>query len=139
MDCPACKGPMVVAEYERIELDYCTECFGVWFDAGELDLLLERLALDGTSFTMAEIMALPEKKVGEKARSCPICRRKMRKVVIGSRPEVLIDVCPRGHGIWFDGGELNQVIRQLADAQPGTADRHGRIVAFLGEAFSARE
>ena len=139
MDCPACKGVMVVVEHERIELDYCTECFGVWFDAGELELLLERLALDGSAFTMDEIMALPDKKVTEKARPCPICRKKMRKVVIGSQPEVLIDICARGHGLWFDGGELNDVIRQLADTDYGTSGKQGRVIAFLGEAFKARE
>ncbi|MBL7120221.1 MAG: zf-TFIIB domain-containing protein [Dehalococcoidia bacterium] len=139
MDCPACKGVMVVVEHERIELDYCTECFGGWFDAGELELLLERLALDGSAFTMDEIMALPDKKVTEKARPCPICRKKMRKVVIGSQPEVLIDICARGHGLWFDGGELNDVIRQLADTDSGTSDKQGRVISFLGEAFKARE
>jgi len=137
VDCPACKGVVVVVEYERIELDYCTECFGVWIDAGELELLLERLAIDGAAFTMNEIMSLPGKKVAEKARRCPICRRKMRKVLIGSEPEVLIDVCSRGDGLWFDGGELSQVLRQIRDTAAPTG-KEGRILAFLEEVFKAR-
>jgi Zn-finger nucleic acid-binding protein len=130
---------MVVVEHEGIELDYCTECFGVWFDAGELELLLDRLALDGATFTMDEIMSLPEEKVAEKARRCPICRKKMRKVIIGTDPEVLIDVCSREHGIWFDGGELSQVIRQLMDKGSAPTDKQGRVLAFLEEVFKARE
>ena len=63
MDCPACKGVVVVAEHQRIEVDYCTKCSGVWFDAGELELLLESSALEKVGLNMAEIMALPAKKV----------------------------------------------------------------------------
>ena len=38
MICPACRSAMVIVEYDDIELDYCTACKGVWFDAGELEL-----------------------------------------------------------------------------------------------------
>ena len=41
MICPVCKKDMFVVEYKQIELDYCHTCKGVWFDAGELELLLE--------------------------------------------------------------------------------------------------
>jgi len=138
VDCPACRGVMVVAEHKRIEVDYCTKCSGVWFDAGELELLLESMTLDETGLTMAEIMALPAKKVAEKARLCPICRRKMRKVAIGSEPEVLIDVCLRGDGIWFDGGELSQVIGQLRGTGSTATGKQGRVITFLGEVFQAK-
>lgn len=140
MDCPACRGPVVVVEFQRIELDYCTKCLGVWFDAGELELLLERMALDGAALTMDEIMALPAEKVVEKARRCPICGRKMRKVIIGSEPMVLIDVCPRRDGIWFDRGELSQVIGQIRSTEPaGTGKhKHRRVIHFLGEVFKAK-
>ena len=41
MDCPVCEVPMIVFELEEIETDYCTECKGIWLDAGELEILLE--------------------------------------------------------------------------------------------------
>ncbi|MFC1925243.1 zf-TFIIB domain-containing protein [Chloroflexota bacterium] len=140
MNCPVCKGDkgaMVIVEHEQIELDYCTNCDGVWFDYGELDLLLERLDLDGTTFSMNAILALPDKQVKEALRKCPICKAKMRKVVVGSEPEVLIDACPRGDGIWFDGGEVQQVIRQLVDTAPAGAGGEGKVISFLGEVFKA--
>jgi len=46
MICPACKNDMIVVEHEDIELDYCTNCNGVWFDSGELELLLEAAGLE---------------------------------------------------------------------------------------------
>ncbi|MBA7611061.1 hypothetical protein ES703_18277 [subsurface metagenome] len=139
MNCPVCKVPIIVVEHEKIELDYCTTCLGVWFDAGELALLLESLDLDVGEFNVSDILTLPEKRIAEKKRRCPVCGKKMRKAVIGHDPEVVIDVCPRGEGVWFDGGEVGQVITQRLDkssAKPGAPDR---VVNFLGEVFQARE
>jgi Zn-finger nucleic acid-binding protein len=140
MNCPVCKsdkGAMVIVEHERIELDHCTNCAGVWFDYGELDLLLERLDLNGSAFSMNTLLALPDRRIKEALRKCPVCRKKMKKVVVGSDPEVLIDVCPRGDGIWFDGGEVQQVIRQLVDKAPSSTGGEGRVISFLGEVFKA--
>ena len=47
MICPACKNDMIVVEYQRIELDFCPDCRGVWFDKGELQLMLETARLEG--------------------------------------------------------------------------------------------
>ncbi|MES0279143.1 MAG: zf-TFIIB domain-containing protein, partial [Dehalococcoidales bacterium] len=33
MICPICKVEMAVVEQDKIELDYCARCRGVWFDA----------------------------------------------------------------------------------------------------------
>ena len=137
MNCPACKGVVVVVEYERIELDYCTNCSGVWFDAGELELLTERLSLDGEAFSLQDIMALPDAKVSEKARRCPICGKKMKKVHVGDEPKVLLDVCPRRDGVWFDSGEVTQVLGQLRSKWSATG-KHGRVISFLGEVFKAK-
>ncbi len=48
MECPVCRETMVVIEYRSIELDYCVGCMGVWFDQGEIELLLDDagIALD---------------------------------------------------------------------------------------------
>ncbi len=87
MYCPVCKEAMIVVEHEKIELDYCTTCLGVWFDAGELALLLESLDLDVGEFNVSDILTLPEKRMAEKKRRCPVCRKKMRKAAVGHEPE----------------------------------------------------
>ena len=130
---------MIIVEHEKIELDYCTTCLGVWFDAGELSLLLESMDLEVGELNIAHIMTLPEKGVSEKKRRCPVCRGKMKKAAIGHDPEVVIDVCPRGEGIWFDGGEVGQVIKQRLDRSTAESGAPDRVVKFLGEVFQARE
>jgi uncharacterized protein with PIN domain len=36
LDCPKCDGKLVETDYENIKIDVCTNCTGVWLDAGEL-------------------------------------------------------------------------------------------------------
>ena len=139
MICPVCKSDMIVVEHKNIELDYCTECQGVWFDSGELELLLESMNIESTGMFLSDILNSAEARSSEKKRKCPICGRKMKKTIIGKEPEILIDVCQQGDGLWFDGGELGQLIKQLATKPSGKADSQQQVITFLGEVFQARE
>ena len=42
MLCPVCKVDLVMTERQGIEIDYCSQCRGVWLDRGELDKIIER-------------------------------------------------------------------------------------------------
>jgi Zn-finger nucleic acid-binding protein len=136
MRCPACKNMMIVIEHNHIELDHCVECGGVWFDAGELELLFETMKLEQSSLTLGSVLTSPAAKSEEKKRKCPICSKKMKKATVGHEPEVLIDACPRGDGLWFDKGEVGQLITQL----PQKPDSHqSHVINFLGEVFRVWE
>ena len=134
MRCPVCKIDMIVVEYRGIELDHCLECRGVWFDAGELDLLMKAAGIN-------EALTFPadEAEVREKKRKCPICSKAMKKTHIGAPEQVLVDVCSLGDGIWFDGGELGQVIDQLAGKTGDVSDAQQEIVRFVSEVFKAEK
>jgi len=41
MRCPKCGMELVEIEYQRIMIDKCTECEGIWLDAGELGSVSE--------------------------------------------------------------------------------------------------
>ncbi|MFC1941848.1 zf-TFIIB domain-containing protein [Chloroflexota bacterium] len=139
MKCPACNGLMIVVEHDKIEVDYCLRCSGVWFDAEELELLIEAMQLEGTSLSLDNILTSPETESAEKKRNCPICGRKMKKATVGHEPEVTIDACSRGDGLWFDSGEVGQLVTQLPDQPSDNSDSQGRIITFLGEVFRVRE
>jgi len=126
---------MIVVEHHKIELDYCTSCRGVWFDAGELELLLESAGLEGVEPLLAGLASSTEADSKEKKRKCPICIRKMKKVLVGQKPEILLDICPQGDGIWFDGGELAQMVGQLAGKAGEKTSPQQEILAFLQEVF----
>ncbi len=42
MPCPVCSVPLTLSERQGIEIDYCSQCRGVWLDRGELDKIVER-------------------------------------------------------------------------------------------------
>ena len=139
MICPTCKSDMIVVEHENIELDYCTNCRGVWFDSGELELLLESMGLESPDQFLSNILGSAEAESSEKKRKCPICRQKMKKTTIGQEPAILIDVCQRADGLWFDAGEVGQLIKQLAKMPSEKQGSQQQIITFLGEVFEARE
>ncbi len=41
MRCPKCGHDLATEEYHGLEVDRCTHCDGVWFDAGEVEQLIE--------------------------------------------------------------------------------------------------
>ncbi|MHC4524937.1 MAG: zf-TFIIB domain-containing protein [Planctomycetota bacterium] len=128
MDCPVCKNAMIVLELDEVEVDYCTECEGIWLDAGELELLLGDAARSEALLKSFQSANTPEKK-----RKCPICLKKMDKVLVGEIEDrrELIDRCGRNHGLWFDRGELQNVLKL------GNFDSEGRVQTLLGDLFCA--
>jgi Zn-finger nucleic acid-binding protein len=139
MTCPACKRDMIVIEYHTIELDYCNNCKGVWFDAGELELLLKSQGLKEAEAFFDGILKSQEAPSSEEKRHCPICGRKMKKTAIGWQPEILVDACRDNHGLWFDGGEVTQLIRRLAGEHPREHDSKGHVIDFLEEVLGRSE
>ena len=111
----------------------------MWFDAGELELLFYTMQLGKPLLSLDGILTSPEAKSQEKKRKCPICGKKMKKATVGHKPEVLIDVCPQGDGLWFDKGEVGQLITQLPEKTSEEPDSQGRVINFLGEVFQARD
>ena len=133
MDCSACGKPMIVVEHEKVELDYCVDCSGVWFDAGEIELLLEKMQLESSG--LEGLHLTDEVKSAERKRRCPVCRKRMKKVDLGHEPVIVIDACPDGDGLWFDSGEVGQVVTHLATQQPEEGDSQERVITFLGDVF----
>lgn len=119
MNCPHCRNEALIAvEFEEIEVDYCPECKGVWLDAGEIELMFadEQAAADFLSIGAPAIVP-----PGEKPRRCPKCHAKMTKESTSGGHVVTFDHCPKGHGLWFDAGELQTVLTESEALGGGNA------------------
>ncbi len=123
--CPVCKKPMVVFEWEGVEIDHCPSCGGTWLDGGELEQIAGREGVPPGRITAALRDAKGEKHGG---RRCPRCTARLRSVAVH---EVTIDRCPRRHGLWFDPGEMRALLRSFKEGEEGAASR------FLVEFFRA--
>ena len=130
MDCPVCKNAMITLELQDVEIDLCTECDGIWLDAGELEMLLgepEKAKQLLNSFNI-------DNTSSEKPRKCPICLKKMKKIIVGSsKPVLLIDKCSRGDGLWFDKGELKDIFDRAH------LDKDNKIQELLADMFGREQ
>lgn len=126
MNCPVCKNAMVTLELANVEIDHCVHCGGIWLDSGEIEVLMDdpakaRRLLD--SFR-------EDSTATERPRLCPICDKKMAKIVVGkSQPPLRIDKCRRTDGLWFDKGELQDILERAE------LDEDNRIRRLLADMF----
>ena len=127
--CPNCATALVAFELEGIEIDSCVQCGGTWLDSGELAMIAERAGVAAGGLTQA-LEAGGSPGVG-KGR-CPRCGARLRRVAIGQDKPVALDRCPRGHGLWFDKGEMNAVVAQFAEAHGAET---GAVARFFGDVF----
>ncbi len=138
MICPVCRKGALIIEYKNIELDYCPTCQGVWFDSGELELLLESAKIGDHHHYLEGIINGPETKSSEKKHKCPICRRKMKKGYIDEENKILVDVCRVGDGIWFDGGEVQGLVQSMAKKSPSKGASQD-VLGFVGDLLKHRK
>jgi len=126
VNCPACGKPMIVLELDRVEVDHCISCGGIWLDGGEMELLLEGAA--GREAFLSSFQR--DRECSEKPRKCPICSKRMEKIRIGKEKQVCIDRCRHQDGLWLDRGELEEIFK---------INRFGsdhRVLGLLREMFA---
>ena len=124
--CPVCREPMVAFELEGVEIDRCLGCGGTWLDAGELEMLTELAGVPAGELSRA---VGAELKTRRTRRRCPRCPRHLREFRVGVEPEVEVDRCPSGHGLWFDRGEMESVIGSFAVGEEGA------VAAFFADLY----
>ena len=93
--CPECAEPMETYQRRGLELERCTRCRGVWFDAFEL-AEAARCALP------------PVSSVAPSERRCPSCEVALEQRTMGS---VTVDGCRTCHGVFLDSGEYARLRR----------------------------
>ncbi|WP_150049433.1 TFIIB-type zinc ribbon-containing protein [Methylomonas rhizoryzae] len=96
-----------------LELDRCPSCFGLFFDPGEVEILLDHAdspAIQTNSAWLDNINLerFPKDKTVRYLK-CPVCREFMKRTLYGHRSGVVIDRC-MPHGIWLDPGEISHLL-----------------------------
>ena len=112
MNCPKCSGTLAVKFYERVEIDKCSSCNGVWLDNGEMPKIMEREIEKFDRELIRETMAksyagVPSEEVASEV-SCPKCSSDMSPINYNYSSGIIIDRC-LDHGIWLDHTELEKL------------------------------
>jgi len=112
MTCPLCKKPLDRAILYGIEINFCPNCLGLFFEAEEL-----RLAKDqrDRSLRWLDIDLWKDKtkfKISPGIRLCPFCRLPLYEIYYGDS-QIIVDVCNLCQGIWLDRSEFKKIIEYL--------------------------
>jgi Zn-finger nucleic acid-binding protein len=122
--CPACERTTLRSRRlgaDGISALECTRCGGLWLGAETFARLRDAtLAAADPSPDAAAIRADNQTRsrratlagTGPQYRRCPVCSVRMNRVNYGRQSGILLDRCP-GDGIWFDGDELDAVLRWM--------------------------
>ena len=112
MDCPNKHGALQTMLFHNAEVDYCSDCLGIWFDKDELAFAKndEDKQLNWLDF---DIWREKGKFSASKTdRRCPACRIPLVEVGY-DRSNIKIDFCKHCQGIWLDRGEFKQIMVYL--------------------------
>ena len=128
--CPVC----VVVAMEKVRIggnsggltiDYCTRCGGLWFDRGAVGQLAPRAPTVIREFAAERTDRIrppcqrclaPLDRDAEKCAACghqnvldcPVCDRPMER---RAHAGLVLDLCAKCHGVWFDNAELSAIWR----------------------------
>ena len=117
MHCPMCKLEMQKQVFEKLELEYCGDCGGVWLDSGEIEQLGAMTGAMRAGLLEALDKSLTLEHELSRKRHCPACQRPLVRVRPPQLAPVGLDRCPNFHGLWFDRGELTQVLARAGAAK----------------------
>ena len=127
--CPKCDAQLLSLRFKEVEVDFCERCRGLWLDAGELEALLRQTGAAANDPLLA-FQNQPGATPRGRKHLCSRCDRALHEITV-PRPgaEALrLDRCPRGHGLWFDANELQQLLALFPPASGAT-----HTIAFLNE------
>jgi Zn-finger nucleic acid-binding protein len=137
--CPHCHKPLQVIDLDikgLFQIERCADCFGLFFDPGKIENLLENTVSNVFDSNWRHLDAINEDRyqTDEKVKyiKCPVCQTFMNRVNFRYRSGVVIDRCTQ-HGIWLDSGEITHLMewkkaggQLMHDQQKAFEDRQGK-------------
>jgi len=103
MRCPKCRADMEQLEFEGTEVDRCTICKGIWFDAGEIEVMRDKgaaIAIDTGDASIGKQTNIIDRY------QCPRCSGSMVRVVDPRQRHIWYETCGSCSGSFLDAGEL---------------------------------
>ena len=127
--CPRCNSRLCAREYGDLSVEECDPCGGLFLSPATMERLVAARDLP-TSLRLALPKRELKRETAVRYILCPECGKSMNRQAFGRISGVVVDVC-KNHGVWFDGGELAEVIRFVE--QGGLERQRERALAELAE------
>lgn len=114
--CPHCEVALQTIKLSvngSLFIERCNTCFGLFFDSGEIEALLESSVSNVFEINFELINNINKDRYQNnkdfKYVKCPVCQIHMNRVNFGRRSGVIIDQCKK-HGVWLDSGEITHLM-----------------------------
>jgi Zn-finger nucleic acid-binding protein len=117
--CPRCAKKLKTVDLQlngQFLIERCDQCFGLFFDPGELEALLEGMVSNVFQIDKPGLEGINRDRKPDQYPvayiKCPVCSELMNRVNFGAQSGVIVDRC-KPHGVWLDGGELRQLFEWM--------------------------
>jgi Zn-finger nucleic acid-binding protein len=113
--CPACGEALDLYSAFGMKFEGCPKCHGMWLVKDELRRLKNRTEEGRLHWLNDEIDNIERAAVIPTARPCVECKDARLLAVVFGKSSIVMDWCPKCHGIWLDRGEFDSIIEYLND------------------------
>ena len=107
--CPNCHAELVIGDLASCQFAGCPQCRGMLFQQDVFGMLIQHLRASSTAPP-----AIPEPLNAEELdvrRTCPTCDKMLETHAYGGAGNAVVDTCFPCKLIWFDKGELTNLVR----------------------------
>lgn len=112
MYCPSCKKDLKKAIFYGVEVDYCPNCLGIFFEEEELRWAKDEKDKNLNWVDIDLWEDLKKLSISREQRLCPSCRLPLYEVNYNDS-KIIVDICNVCRGIWLDRGEFKKIIKYL--------------------------
>jgi Zn-finger nucleic acid-binding protein len=99
---------------QKVEVDGCAACNGIWFDDDELRKAKDQTDPDLKWMDFDLWKHKDRFRASEKPVKCPKCSVNMAAITYGET-QIEIDHCVECKGIWLDGGDFRKIVEALTE------------------------
>lgn len=104
--CPKCERNLEPVVYNKIEVDRCPNCAGIWFDSLEAEQLKKIKGSEKLDIS-APNANNPYDRLLRKI-ACPKCSTTLIRMLDIDKHSIWYEKCPACQGVWLDAGEFQK-------------------------------
>src|ERR1044071_887680 len=112
---PGCCAKLYLYSLLGIQFESCPKCHGLWLNRDELRKLKNKVGIGELHCLNSEVDNIEQAAAIASRRVCPRKDNGNLLSVVFGRSSVVLDWCPKCHGIWLDRNEYNKIVEYLRD------------------------
>lgn len=142
--CPACGASLDLYTVVGVKVEACSKCKGIFLDRDELRTLKDKTSKgswQSLRWMDDEVEAVGNTSAMPARRTCPKCAGSKMVCAAFGDSKVIIDWCPKCHGVWLDRDEFQEIMQYLRDKlnRISSTEMRGKVLEEVKEIWSGPE